>query len=142
MIKLPDLQQGRLMEAERKTTQSGSTQKELSKERAAADLDAALELCDVESFMKQLGEVIKARGGYSAAARAAGLNRTALYKIASAEGNPALHTLVSLLTPLGLRLSVKPIAEQSLATVSEPANAIGSYPGADVYAQSPSQGEI
>ena len=65
-------------------------QKELTSELAAASLDGALDSCDVESFMKLLGEVIKARLGYSAMARSAGLNRTALYKIASPQGNPAL----------------------------------------------------
>src|SRR5512133_2110700 len=130
------------MKADGKAINLTGKQKELTSELAAASLDNALDSCDVESFMKLLGEVIKARLGYGAMARSAGLNRTALYKIASPKGNPALHTLVSLLTPLGLRLSVRPIAEQSPATVSEPANAIGSYPGADVYAQSPSRGEI
>jgi probable addiction module antidote protein len=95
------------MEANGKAIDHTRKQKELTSELAAASLDGALDSCDVESFMKLLGEVIKARLGYSAVARSAGLNRTALYKIASPEGNPALHTLVSLLTPLGLRLSVK-----------------------------------
>ncbi len=88
-------------------------QKELTSELAAASLDAALETAGAKSFTKLLGEVIKARLGYAAMANAAGLNRTALYKIASPEGNPALHTLVSLLTPLGLRLSIRAIAEQT-----------------------------
>ena len=97
------------MEAQSKSSRIASKQKELSRDLAAANLDAALEAQDAESFMKQLSEVIKAGGGYSAAARAAGLNRTALYKIASPEGNPALSTLVSLLTPLGLRLRLRPL---------------------------------
>src|SRR4051794_22028630 len=76
---------------------------------AASKLDAALAAEDVKMFMYELNLVIKQRGGFTAAARAAGLNRTALYKIVSEEGNPALNTLVALLAPLGLRLSIKPI---------------------------------
>lgn len=101
------------MEAEEKKTayvQLESNQ--LSPDLAAARLDEALESEDIRMFMTQLGQVIKARGGYASAARAAGLNRTALYKIVSKDGNPALNTLVSLLTPLGLRLSIKPIGER------------------------------
>ena len=81
----------------------------MSLELAMARLNEALEVDDLESFMFQLGVVIKARGGYTEAARAAGLNRTALYKIAAPGGNPALNTLTSLLASMGLRLSIKPM---------------------------------
>jgi len=101
------------MEAQSKSSRIASKQKELSRDLAAANLDAALEAQDAESFMKQLGEVIKAGGGYSAAARAAGLNRTALDTIASPEGYPALSTVVSRLSPLGLRLAIKTITHPS-----------------------------
>jgi probable addiction module antidote protein len=107
----------------------------------AARLDAALETSDAESFTKLLGEVIKARLGYSAMASAAGLNRTALYKIASREGNPALHTLVSLLTPLGLRLSIKVITEQPGSARREPGAGIASPGSSHAYAQSPTERE-
>ena len=116
-------------------------QKELTSELAAASLDGALDSCDVESFMKLLGEVIKARLGYSAMARSAGLNRTALYKIASPQGNPALHTLVSLLTPLGLRLSIKVITEQPGSARREPGAGIASPGSSHAYAQSPTERE-
>jgi len=129
------------MEAQRKTSGSESQEKELSGERAAAGLDAALESYDFKTFMRQLGEVIKARGGYSAAARAAGLNRTALYKIVSADGNPALNTLVALLTPLGLRLSIKAISDHDATTISNPVNVTESFASADVYAHGSSQPE-
>ena len=89
-----------------------------SSELAAAKLDVALGSEDMKAFMTELAQIIKARGGYTTAARAAGLNRTALYKIVSAEGNPALNTLVGLLTPLGLRLSIKPIAEEDVQVSS------------------------
>ena len=97
---------------------------------AASKLDAALAAEDVKMFMQELNRVIKQRGGFTAAARAARLNRTALYKIVSEEGNPALNTLVALLGPLGLRLSIKPI-EDFVA-----GDATGAELKADAYAVS------
>ena len=98
--------------------QRGSRQISVSPELAATRLDLALGSEHTTSFMIELGQIIKARGGYTAVARAAGLNRAALYNIVSAEGNPTLNTLVALLTPLGLRLSIKPIVEQELQSTS------------------------
>jgi DNA-binding phage protein len=82
--------------------QQGST----SSDADAQKLDAALEAEDLIGFMASLVEVLKTRGGVTAAARGARLNRTALYRILSDSGNPSLRTLSSLLGPLGLRLSV------------------------------------
>lgn len=79
----------------------------MSLESAADKLDAALECEDLPAFMAALVEILKARGGLTAAAHHAGLNRTALYKILSASGNPGLRTLDSLLSLIGLRLAVK-----------------------------------
>ena len=87
----------------------------MSAQLAASRLDAALEESETQAFMVALKEVIRARGGFSATARKTGLNRTALYKIVSAHGNPALSTLVVLLSVVGLRLSIKPIAGSQTA---------------------------
>jgi len=76
---------------------------------AAARLDEALQLRDMSRFMAGLSQAIHQAGGYAVAAKGAGLNRTALYKIVSTNSNPSLHTLLPLLTYLGLRLSVQPI---------------------------------
>lgn len=76
---------------------------------AAARLDEALALRDISKFMAELSETIHQQGGYAAAATATGINRTALYKMVSANGNPAASTLICLLTHLGLRLSVQPL---------------------------------
>ena len=76
---------------------------------AAARLDEALELRDMSRFMAGLSQAIHQAGGYAIAARGAGLNRTALYKIVSTNSNPSLHTLLPLLSFLGLRLSIQPI---------------------------------
>jgi len=99
------------LETQKKSPHTEAPPQELSAELAAAKLNAALEAGDLKSFMLSLSEVIKARGGYTAAARSAGLNRTALYKIASRGGNPALNTLVPLLESLGLGLSIKVLEE-------------------------------
>ena len=105
------IDEGRL-EVEKKPLQASREHTYVSSELAAAKLDVALESEDIKAFMTELGQIIKARGGYTTAARAAAVNRSALYKIVSAEGNPKITTLVALLRPLGLRLSIKPIAEE------------------------------
>ena len=78
---------------------------------AARRLDAALSEGDIEAFLLSLQKVIRAGGGYGAVARKTGLNRTALYKIASSSGNPTLSTLIALLFLAGLRLSVEPLSD-------------------------------
>jgi probable addiction module antidote protein len=80
----------------------------LSAELAASRLDAHFKANDLTSFLQQLSSVIRACGGYTAAARAAGINRTGLYKMVSPQGNPELNTIVAVLTALGLRLSIQP----------------------------------
>src|SRR5262245_18948708 len=76
---------------------------------AASRLDAALVQGDRMLFMATLVEVIRARGGFSATARDAGLNRSALYQTLTKHANPFLITLVTLLPAIGLRLSVVPL---------------------------------
>jgi probable addiction module antidote protein len=78
-------------------------------EEVAVRLQEALRENDKPAFMAQLADELKAHGGYAAAAHAAGLNRTALYKILSPQGNPVMSTLSALLAHVGLRLSIEPI---------------------------------
>jgi len=78
---------------------------------AASELDAALSEGEIEVFLLSLQKVIRARGGFTAVARKAGMNRTALYKTASSRGNPTLSTLIALLPLVGLRLSVEPLSD-------------------------------
>ena len=74
---------------------------------AAAYLDAALEDGDSEVFLLALRDVVDARvGGIGPLAQKAKLNRETLYKTLSAKGNPALSSLDSILSALGLRLSI------------------------------------
>ena len=85
--------------------------REESAEIVASTLDAALGARELEAFLESLNQVVRARGGFTAAARKTGLNRTALYGILSSSGNPTLSTSVALLSVAGLRLSVEPLDE-------------------------------
>jgi len=81
--------------------------KDLAKpEEAAAYLNAALEDGSQEVFLLALRDVAEARG-MSQLAREARLNRESMYRILSAEGNPQLSSLKSLLQSIGLRLAVE-----------------------------------
>lgn len=99
-------------------------------EVAAKRLDSALQEGDMNEFMRELARAIRARGGYTAAAAAAGINRTSLYKSVSATGNPSLSTLLPLLLHLGLRLSVQAPwqAEQGVVKVTLSARAESEQP--------------
>jgi probable addiction module antidote protein len=80
---------------------------------AALYLEEALAAGDTEAFKLALRNVAEARlGGMSALSRRTDLNREALYRSLSAEGNPTLDTLIKVLRALGLRMS---IAVESMA---------------------------
>ena len=81
-------------------------------EEAAAYLNAALEDGDQEVFLLALRHVAEARG-MSQVARKTRLNRESLYRMLSAEGNPQLASLNSLLRGVGLRLAVEVEAPNS-----------------------------
>jgi probable addiction module antidote protein len=55
-----------------------------------------------------LRAVAEAYGGLGAVAASAGISRESLYRALSPKGNPTLKTLIAVLKPLGLRLSVTP----------------------------------
>jgi probable addiction module antidote protein len=75
-------------------------------ELAEAYLNAALAENDQRLFMHALRDVAKARGGISAIARHAGMNRVALSRALSASGNPELHSLNRILNAAGFRLMI------------------------------------
>ena len=81
-----------------------------SPEEVAAYLDAILEEGDDKLLLLALRELVKSRG-FTSVARRAGLRRETLYQSFSADGNPRLSTLHSVLGHLGLRLSVTPVAK-------------------------------
>lgn len=79
-------------------------------ELAAAYLTAALTEGSTEEFLLALRSVAEAHGGVGAVAEAAQLNRQALYRTLSGDGNPTLATLRSVLRVLGLDLAFTPTA--------------------------------
>ena len=77
---------------------------------AAEYLDAVLADGDQEDVLTALRYMAKAFGGVRGLANGSRLNATTLYRTLSARGNPELRSLRSLLARMGLRLSVRPIA--------------------------------
>jgi probable addiction module antidote protein len=69
-------------------------------------LDAAMEGNDPKHIAGALGDVARSKG-MTEIARRAGLGRQALYNALSKDGNPTLETLTSVLTALGLELTVQ-----------------------------------
>ena len=64
----------------------------------------ALESGDAAYIAQAIGVVARARG-MTAVAKDAGVTREALYRALSADGDPRLSTLVSVLDALGIQLS-------------------------------------
>lgn len=69
-------------------------------------LEAAMEGNDPKHIASALGDVARSQG-MSEIARKAGVGRQALYKALSENGNPTLETLTSVLSALGLQLTVQ-----------------------------------
>lgn len=74
--------------------------------RAAGYLTACLEESE-EVFLLGLRDVVEAHGGMTELANATGLNREALYRTLSENGNPRLSSLGLIFEALGLRLSIE-----------------------------------
>ncbi|HNX76860.1 MAG TPA: putative addiction module antidote protein [Candidatus Rifleibacterium sp.] len=72
---------------------------------AAEYLNAALEEGDNELFLLALRNVVKA-SGVTNIARKTHLNRENLYKMLSEKGNPELTSLWSILSSIGLKISI------------------------------------
>ena len=69
-------------------------------------LEAAMEGNDPKHIASALGDVARSKG-MTQIAKTAGLGRQALYNSLSENGNPTLETLTSVLTALGLELTVQ-----------------------------------
>jgi probable addiction module antidote protein len=69
-------------------------------------LDAAMEGNDPKHIAGALGDVARSKG-MTDVARKTGLGRQALYNALSKDGNPTLETLTSVLSALGLELTVQ-----------------------------------
>jgi probable addiction module antidote protein len=68
-------------------------------------LEAAMEGNDARHIASALGDVARSKGMTEIAKRT-GLGRQALYSALSENGNPTLETLLSVISALGLRLTV------------------------------------
>jgi probable addiction module antidote protein len=83
-----------------------------SDEDMAAYLEAALEDGDASLVAAALGDIARAKG-MSDVARDAGLGRESLYKALSPEGNPALATVLKVISALGLQLHASPSSKDA-----------------------------
>jgi probable addiction module antidote protein/putative addiction module killer protein len=80
-----------------------------SEEDVIAYLDAAMEDNDPAHIARALGDVARSEG-MTEISRRTGLGRQALYTALSEQGNPTLDTVTSIISSLGLRLSVRKAA--------------------------------
>lgn len=70
--------------------------------------EESLRIEDISQLLEGTRKVAEANGGISLVAKDACVSREALYRALSANGNPTLRTLCSVLQAMGMRLSVKP----------------------------------
>jgi probable addiction module antidote protein len=82
---------------------------------AAAYLNAAVRENDPAAFLQALRNVVDANGGVAEIAARTDLNRQAIYRMLSENGNPELKSLQRLLEATGLGLNVE-VAAQERAT--------------------------
>ena len=75
---------------------------------AAAYLSASIEDGSVEQLLIALRAVAEAQGGVGLVADKTQLNRQAMYKILSVDGNPTLTTLLAIVNAIGLTLTFTP----------------------------------
>ncbi len=78
-------------------------------ELAAAYLSAAAEDGSVEQLLIALRTVTEANGGVGTMADQTQLNRQAMYRALSSEGNPTLTTLFAILRAVNLNLTFTPL---------------------------------
>ena len=78
-------------------------------EFAAHYLDEILREGEQADLLVALRQMSKAFGGAGSVSEKAEINQTQIYRTLSADGNPALSTLVAILKTMNLRLSVQPL---------------------------------
>ena len=79
-------------------------------EELAAHVNAAFEEGDAAAVAKALAECARAKG-MSQVARDAGLSRESLYKWLDGDRRPDFQTIVKVVRALGLKLTVRAVAE-------------------------------
>ncbi len=80
---------------------------------AALYLEECLRDGDMRLFTAALKHVAEARGGMASLSKTTRLNREALYRALSRDGNPRLDTLTKVLAAMGLRIGVIPAGKYS-----------------------------
>jgi len=70
---------------------------------------------DLDSLLDTLRLVAQAQGGLTALARKTSVSRQALHQALSPHGNPRLRTFQNVLGNLGLRMTFKPVGENTLS---------------------------
>ncbi|MEZ4866253.1 MAG: putative addiction module antidote protein [Caldilineaceae bacterium] len=78
-------------------------------ELAAEYLSAAIEDGSVQELLIALRAVAEVHGGLGVLAEKTHLNRQAMYKALSTQGNPTLTTLLAILNAVGLNLTFTPL---------------------------------
>ena len=78
-------------------------------------INSILDDGDQAELLIVLRQLTQAFGGVAAVAVQAQLNPTQLYRTLSAQGNPALSSLIAILKAMGLRLAVQPSISVSAA---------------------------
>src|SRR6516162_9173531 len=89
-----------------------------SDEDIAAFMSEAISTDDIETVVRAIGVIAKARG-MSQIAKETGLSRESLYRSLSGEGSPRFETIVLVLKALGFRLNVEP-ADEVKTTCAQP----------------------
>ncbi len=79
-------------------------------EAIAEYLTAAFETNDAPFICKAIGTAAKAHG-MSEVSRSAGVSRENLYRSLSGETKPEFHTIVRVLTAMGVQLNARAVAE-------------------------------
>lgn len=69
---------------------------------------------EIGSLLELVRKTAEDNGGMSAIAKKAGLSREALYRALSSNGNPTIKTLTSVLSAIGMSLTVAPIRQESM----------------------------
>ena len=99
--------------------------REIVIEQLAADWEAALDYIqfameeyqidgDTAVFLLALGTFVESQGGVTELSKKTGMNREVFSKVLSSEEPPRLDMLVTILSALGGKLSIKPLGAESL----------------------------
>ena len=80
---------------------------------AAQLLKMSLEEETLDVFLVNLRDIVRAHGGVTSLAKAAGLGRESLYKTLSPGHSPEFKTICAILKALGLSIDFAPIAERA-----------------------------